>query len=115
MNHLRVQASAMPHPNNKAGPKLPVESNLRWSLLGAQVLWALANVSAQVCSSVITYLYLMDDREADCPSALPFTCMREFVCTVLGDIFGRCAEEDLEQRKVLAVPGYRCYGNATVR
>jgi len=87
VNHLRVQASAMPHPNNKAGPKLPVESNLRWNLLGAQVLWALANVSAQVCSSVITYLYLMDDREADCPSALPFTCMSEFMCALYLETF----------------------------
>lgn len=70
MNHLRVKASPVPHPNNEAGLKLSIESNLRWNLLGAQVLWALASVSAQVCSSVITYFYLMDGRETGCP-ALP--------------------------------------------
>lgn len=53
-NESSKGASAVPHPNNEAGLKLPVESNLRWNLLGAQVLWALASVSAQVCSSVIT-------------------------------------------------------------
>lgn len=29
----------------------------------------------------------MDDREADCPSALPFTCMSEFMCALYLETF----------------------------
>lgn len=79
------------------------------------LLQALAIASALVCPSVTICLYMMGDR-VGYPSPLPHLheCVCVHVC-LLRYVFGRCSEEDLEQRKVFAGPGYWYHGMAIAR